>query len=161
MNVLKIAKQIYAQNINKNWTLQQVQQHIHKKIFEDEITSTDMYDIKKFMNNQQIINLTQQQLPEKITKVINEIQQLTDNVECFIIVKPEQENRFVVEFLLANGGNGQYGKHETLFALNQIQKILIYLDKKNQDGLDIYPSIRSYNGDIPDSIYYWVIQFWI
>lgn len=161
MNILKISKQIFKQNINKNWTLEQTQDYINKKIFEDEIMPNDIYDIKKFMDNQQIINLTQQQIPEKITTVINEIKKLTDNVECFLIVKSEQEDRFVIEFLLANGGNGQYGKHETLFALNQIEKILIYLDKKNQDGFNIYPSIRSYQGDIIDSIYYWVIQFWI
>lgn len=168
MNLIKIAKQIFDQQLKTK--RQRAEQFIEKNLLQDEITIQDVYEIAAFaiqqLNNEDdlIINLTEKQLPKKIINTINKIKQFTNDHLQHVIVYTNDETpaKFIIDFLIANGQNGGAGNHQMAKATNQINNLIQFIDKMQYDEKDdLYLSIRSYDGDLLDNIYYWIIQFWI
>lgn len=168
MNLIKIAKQIFNQQLKTK--RQRAEQFIEKNLLQDEITTQDVYEIAAFaiqqLNNEDdlIINLTEKQLPEKIINTINKIKQFTNDHLQHVIVYTNDETpeKFIIDFLIANGQNGGAGNHQMAKATNQINNLIQFIDKMQYDDKDdLYLSIRSYDGDLADFIYYWLIEIWI
>lgn len=163
MNYLKIAEQIFKQ---KN-IADILKDQLEIDFFNSDISSQDIYKIYKFLNvgenEDAIISLTDQSIPKKLQEIIFDLRKISPNVHNVIVCSNQQKkyHAFLVSFLLVNGQNGGNGIHECYKSLEEISNIINFLDKKQlEDNIDLLPNIRHYQGDITDSVYYWVIEFW-
>lgn len=164
MNIKTIVSSVFKKATEENSIQKNLEDYLGKKLDDQNIIPEDLYSMEDYKNSNNIesllVNFTEEKISEKIFPILETIEERYNNNSFFYAYKDSLGSTRII-FLIVNGGNGEYGDKEMAISINEINDLFNYLVDESDKGNLKAPRIRCFYPDLPDSVFYWILEFYV